>query len=251
MKHLKHPATIIAALALFIALGGGAALASGLISGARIKNHSIPARKLTKSAVRSLHGLRGRQGPAGATGPTGPQGPPGATGPQGPQGPGGKITTYEATASASPTTKTLGTFLGDTLSAECTTVSGDAELELIMQTPDGSWDTDFNEVIQDTASSAAHADHLTDPPGTLSAPTLVDEAIAASGGNTEDHQLNFVQLAPSPGSMVWHETASTLHGAQTCYVSVQVIPETVTAITATAPAAGTTRAHVPLDLLRG
>ena len=32
-KHLRHPATIIASLALFVAFGGGAAWAGGLISG--------------------------------------------------------------------------------------------------------------------------------------------------------------------------------------------------------------------------
>ena len=79
-KHLRHPATIIAALALFVALGGGAAWAGGLIPGARIKNHSIPTRKLTKRAIKALRGLPGSAGPQG---PTGPQGLTGATGPAG------------------------------------------------------------------------------------------------------------------------------------------------------------------------
>jgi hypothetical protein len=73
MKNLKHPATVIAALALFVALGGGA-YASGLISGSHIRNHSIAAKKLTKGAVRTLHGRRGSRGPAGAPGPAGPAG---------------------------------------------------------------------------------------------------------------------------------------------------------------------------------
>lgn len=56
MKELRHPATIIAALALFLTLGGGAyAAATGLISGSQIRNHSIPVTKLTGSAVKSLH----------------------------------------------------------------------------------------------------------------------------------------------------------------------------------------------------
>ena len=70
-KHLRHPATVIAALALFVALGGGAAWAGGLIPGSRIKNHSISSRKLTKRAITSLRGMRG---------PTGLQGPQGAPG---------------------------------------------------------------------------------------------------------------------------------------------------------------------------
>jgi hypothetical protein len=84
MKTLKHPATIIALFALFGAFGGGAAAyASGLISGSQIKNHSIPAKKLTRSAIKTLRGHRGPQGPIGSTGPTGPTG---STGPQGPAG---------------------------------------------------------------------------------------------------------------------------------------------------------------------
>src|SRR3954468_7658779 len=73
MKSLKHPATLIAALALFVALGGGA-YASGLISGSHIKNYSIAAKKLTKRAVRTLHGRRGLRGPVGEAGPAGPAG---------------------------------------------------------------------------------------------------------------------------------------------------------------------------------
>jgi hypothetical protein len=71
MKGLKHPATAVAAVALFVALGGGAAWAGGLIPGDRIENHSIAEKKLTKKAIKALHGERG---PRGATGPQGPPG---------------------------------------------------------------------------------------------------------------------------------------------------------------------------------
>jgi hypothetical protein len=68
-----------------------------MIAGKQIANHSIPEKKLTRSAIA---GLRGRQGPVGpqgergdtgAAGPQGPAGSKGDTGPrgsQGPQGPG-------------------------------------------------------------------------------------------------------------------------------------------------------------------
>lgn len=93
MKRLRHPATVIAALALFVALGGGAAAyASGLISGSQIKNHSIAENKLTKKAIKALRGQRGPQGPAGQTGQTGP------TGLQGPIGPSSATSTYESSA---------------------------------------------------------------------------------------------------------------------------------------------------------
>jgi hypothetical protein len=77
MKNLRHPATVIAAIALFMALGSGA-WASGLISGSHIRNHSIAAKKLTKRAIRTLHGKRGPRGPVGPAGAAGPQGPAGS-----------------------------------------------------------------------------------------------------------------------------------------------------------------------------
>jgi hypothetical protein len=51
---LKHPATILAALALFVALGSGAAMADGLISGRQLVNHSVPESKLTYRALTAL-----------------------------------------------------------------------------------------------------------------------------------------------------------------------------------------------------
>lgn len=73
MKNLRHPATVIAAIALFVALGSGA-WASAVISGSHIKNHSIAAKKLTKGAVKTLHGRRGARGPAGPAGAAGKAG---------------------------------------------------------------------------------------------------------------------------------------------------------------------------------
>jgi Collagen triple helix repeat (20 copies) len=95
VKHWKQPSTVIALLALFVAVGGGTAVASSLISGNAIRNHSIAERKLTSGAIAHLHGLQGPPGPAGVTGPKGdtgatglqgPAGPRGTTGPQGQQG---------------------------------------------------------------------------------------------------------------------------------------------------------------------
>ena len=55
MKQLKHPATIIAAIALFAAVSGGAGAAlTAMISGSQIKNGSIPEKKLTSSAIKAL-----------------------------------------------------------------------------------------------------------------------------------------------------------------------------------------------------
>jgi hypothetical protein len=215
MRRLTHPATLIAAAALFLALGGGAAAyASGLISGSQIKNHSIPAKKLTKSAIKSLRGRRGPAGPKGATGP---------------QGPGGQIVTYDATASASPTTKKLGTFLGDTISASCSIpAAGQAQLNVFLQTASGGWNVDYTTVSDTNGNKLADAASATAPAGTYSAAKRVDTVKANAGGNESDRQFDIVQTAPSPGSMRWHGAASTV-GGKTCHLSVEAIPETLTA----------------------
>src|SRR5690242_68592 len=52
----RAPSTafVISLIALFVALGGSTAYASGLISGKKIIDHSIPAKKLTAAAVNAL-----------------------------------------------------------------------------------------------------------------------------------------------------------------------------------------------------
>lgn len=103
MNGFRHPATIIASLALFVALGGGAALASGLISGTKIVNHSIAEKKLTGAAIKAL---RGQQGPAGAPGPKGASGDQGIPGPKGDTG---AIGPSSATSASFPEANVFGT----------------------------------------------------------------------------------------------------------------------------------------------
>jgi hypothetical protein len=63
------PATVIACLALFFALGGGASLAAQqFINGSKIAPHSITAKQLSKKTVVALKGDRGPAGPAGVQG---------------------------------------------------------------------------------------------------------------------------------------------------------------------------------------
>ena len=66
-KLFRNPALVIAALALFIALGGGAAVAGTLISGKQIENHSVALSKLTHRAIHRLRGHKGATGEKGAT----------------------------------------------------------------------------------------------------------------------------------------------------------------------------------------
>ena len=102
-------ANVMATLALFVALGGGAYAASGgLVSSSGFVQECVRPRggvpRVVRAHARCGHGtiplflatpgaasLRGSRGPKGATGPrgrTGPTGPQGPVGPQGPQVPG-------------------------------------------------------------------------------------------------------------------------------------------------------------------
>ena len=55
MRNLRHPAMIVALIALFAALSGGAGAAmTTLISGSQIKKGSIPENRLQASAIKDL-----------------------------------------------------------------------------------------------------------------------------------------------------------------------------------------------------
>jgi hypothetical protein len=84
---------VVAMVALLVALGGTAGAASGLVTGAQIKNGTVNLADLSanaKSALKGKQGPRGLQGvagPAGAAGAQGEKGEKGDTGAQGQQGP--------------------------------------------------------------------------------------------------------------------------------------------------------------------
>jgi len=96
LRHRPTPATVIACLALAVALSGTsyAAVAKLLprnsVGSAQVVNGSLKKADLSKKAVAALHGARGARGPQGvpgtpgATGAKGDKGDPGpATGPAG------------------------------------------------------------------------------------------------------------------------------------------------------------------------
>jgi hypothetical protein len=83
MRKRFTPATVIAMVALFVALAGSATAGTALITGAQIKDGSIGLPDLSANAKRALKGQRGPrgyQGPQGASGLTGAPGAPGARG---------------------------------------------------------------------------------------------------------------------------------------------------------------------------
>ena len=81
--------SIITAIIVAAIISGSAGAASLLIDGSKLKDHSVPATKLTASAVRSLHGQRGPRGAQGIQGIQGAQGAQGIQGVQGATGPPG------------------------------------------------------------------------------------------------------------------------------------------------------------------
>lgn len=98
-RRLPKPATVIAGVALFAAIGGTATAASTLIDGKNIRAGTITARQVkngslgtadlsraARAALRGARGATGATGAAGAAGPQGAQGPQGVPGAQGQQG---------------------------------------------------------------------------------------------------------------------------------------------------------------------
>ena len=91
----NKPAALIAMLALFIAVGGTATAASGLINGKKIKkgtvtskqlkNKTLTSDKFAQSTLDALKGAKGERGERGAPGQTGEKGETGPTGQAGPE----------------------------------------------------------------------------------------------------------------------------------------------------------------------
>jgi hypothetical protein len=101
---LPRPSTVIAVLALAVALGGtgyaATVLPAGSVGTTQLKNSAVVSSKVKDGSLHARDFASGQlpagaQGPAGApggagpTGPTGPAGPAGSQGPGGPQGPPG------------------------------------------------------------------------------------------------------------------------------------------------------------------
>ena len=117
MRNLLHrpsPATVVACIALLLAMGGTgfaaatAALApnsvgtvqlrDGAVTNAKLRRNAVTSDKVANRSLTRLDFAPGQipAGPAGPTGPTGPAGPQGAQGAQGPAGAVGTVTVRQA-----------------------------------------------------------------------------------------------------------------------------------------------------------
>lgn len=171
-------------------------------------------------------GPAGKNGANGANGLSGANGKEGAQGPIGPQGPGATTFTFDASATATPPRVTLGTMLGDTVSAECfRSGGGEATLRVLLQTSDGSWSIDYTYITTINGKGETFTNHLDLPAGTLSSPLEVDSLSAGAAPSVSDRQLDFVQLGPVKGHIIWHERVETTTApAEKCHLSVQSFP---------------------------
>jgi hypothetical protein len=91
-RHVNY-GNVVATLALFLALGGGAYAAVKLpknsVTSTQVKNGSLTAKDFKKGQLKGKNGPQGPSGAQGAQGdrgPAGPAGPPGLTGEQGDKG---------------------------------------------------------------------------------------------------------------------------------------------------------------------
>jgi len=85
-KHRPSPATVIACLALAVALGGttyaAVVLPANSVGTPQLKNDAVTSPKIKNGSLLAADFKKGQippgpAGPAGSTGPTGPTGPPG------------------------------------------------------------------------------------------------------------------------------------------------------------------------------
>jgi hypothetical protein len=230
---------VVALVALFVALGGGAYAAIKLpansVGTAQLQKSAVTPAKLSPAAKTALSrpgpagavGARGPDGPRDEAGPRGDSGPQGVAGPKGDTGaagPGATILNWDEAASATPVAKTIGTVLGVTFSAECALpVAGEAEVKVFVLPAGGALRWDVGTELSDNAVNSVRSTSVNVPPGTVLSPTPIAEA-KANGGGQSDHHSEVTELAPERGYLNLHTTASTANSAQTCHVSVMAFP---------------------------
>jgi hypothetical protein len=215
---------VVALIALFVALGGGAYAAlkppKNSVGSTQLKKGAVTPTKLSP-ATKKAFSKPGPKGETGARGPEGPRGDAGPKGDAGAPGSGATILSWDEAASATPSPKTIGTALGVTFSAECAIPGvGEAEARLFVLPSDGSLRWDTGTEVTDNSTNEVRSTSTNVPPGTVMVPTLVSAAKATSGGSQADHHSQIVELAPARGYLNIHTTASTQSSSQICHVSV-------------------------------
>ena len=138
------PATIIALVALAVALGGTGyavvALQPNSVGTAQLRNAAVTSKKVKDGSLMAVdfkkgqlpRGPRGYEGEIGATGATGPTGATGAQGPEGPAGPAGPVGAT-GTTGATGATGPPGPTQGRMWTASSASVASCAPTDLVTQ----------------------------------------------------------------------------------------------------------------------
>jgi hypothetical protein len=154
-------ANVMATLAVFLGLGGGAYAAVSLparsVEAKHIKRHAVTRPKLAARAVdthqlarravtlkRLSRGVRARLNRVGRPGPQGPRGP------AGPAGPSARRIDYRAAATASPSPTTVLDVEGFHLAAACVLDAGNVRLDLTLTSSEDAIAQDMFSVDQGT-----------------------------------------------------------------------------------------------------
>jgi hypothetical protein len=133
---------------------------------------------------------------------------------------------FHTASSLTPTRHTLGTVLGDTISADCRVFGNDdVQLRVYLKTSSGSWSAGYGRNVNDGGTLTADAN--TAPAGPFTAPTQLDflTALTQSNGGLPyrySGHVDIVQVAPVKGHLVIHEIAET--DDHTCTLWVQSSP---------------------------
>jgi hypothetical protein len=221
-------AMIVALIALFVALAGGAYAATKLpansVGPAQLKTGAVTPTKLSPAA-KTILSKPGPKGESGARGPEGPRGDSGPMGDTGAAGPGATILNWDEAASATPAVKTIGTVLGVTFTAECSIPgAGEAEAKVFVLPVGGSLRWDVGTELTDNGTNTVRSTSVNAPAGSVLSPTQIAAAAATAGASQSDHHSEVVELAPDRGYLNLHTTASTQSSTQTCHVSVMALP---------------------------
>jgi hypothetical protein len=236
--------TVIAVAVVVVALTGAYAVASS--SGGR--TITVCVKKKTGVLFIGKCGKHTRKLAWNAAGRTGATG---ATGNTGLQGPGASVLTYDARARPTATIQPIGTVLGVTIGAECLlTNTGGASTQLYINTADGSLDVDFTESVDNFAvTPSTLTNSFVAPAGTLSAPTQFVVVSADAGDEESAHQIEFTELSPVAGYMVWHVSAQTTSSpTQTCHVSILYVPAAIHAAVRGAQAGSLPARRAPIKV---
>lgn len=151
-QHLSY-ANVMATLAVFVALGGGAYAATALprdsVGREQLRRHAVSRTELARDAVRTHKiiqgavtrsrlsaGVRARLDRLAVAGPPGVQGPKGEAGPAGADALGARRIQFDVAAEAAPAPITVLDMPGLELQATCTLVGGDVNLGLRARAPE-------------------------------------------------------------------------------------------------------------------